>query len=292
VYRLYEERQRTNGERVDLAPTVEATPVAGSFGIDNQPPPPPDRPSTWRFVDLTEAVKGVRSGPEPDLLTRADGHGLFYPGKVHTVSGESESLKTWLVLIAAKQVIDRGGHVLLIDFEDDASSVVGRLLALRCEPAAIVQFFHYVSPEEGPDAWFRELDLPALLAPGPRLAVLDGVTEAMTLLGLDPDRGNADVARFIKKIPRPITDAGPGTVLIDHVSKSKETRGRYALGGVHKLNVVNGAAYTVELKQDFGRGRTGRARLSIAKDRPGRVREHCPGKVAADLVLESRAGGD
>ena len=77
----------------------------------------------------------------------------------------------------------------------------------------------------------------------------------------------------------------------DHVTKDKDGRGRYALGGVHKLNIVNGAGYTLENRQPFGIGVTGRSTLKIAKDRPGQLRRNAMDKWYADLVLASDADG-
>ena len=77
----------------------------------------------------------------------------------------------------------------------------------------------------------------------------------------------------------------------DHVTKDKDGRGRYALGGVHKLNIVNGAGYTLENRQPFGIGITGRSTLKIAKDRPGQLRANAVDKWYGDLVLASNADG-
>jgi hypothetical protein len=118
---------------------------------------------------------------------------------------------------------------------------------------------------------------------------VDGITEAMAAHGLNPI-DNADVARFAGILPRPLADAGAVVVLIDHVSKSREARGRYAIGAQHKLAAVTGAAYTVELIKPFGHGLHGVAKITIAKDRPGRVREHSR-KVAGVLHLDSQPDG-
>jgi hypothetical protein len=84
-------------------------------------------------------------------------------------------------------------------------------------------------------------------------------------------------------------------VSFDHVTKDKDGRGRYALGGVHKLNIVNGAGYTLENRQPFGIGITGRSTLKIAKDRPGQLRINAlsgaGGWWYGDLVLASQADG-
>ena len=79
----------------------------------------------------------------------------------------------------------------------------------------------------------------------PTLAVIDGITEAMTLHGLNP-LDNTDAATFGRMLPRRITEAGAAVVSLDHVVKDREGRGRYALGAVHKLNGLDGAAYLLE----------------------------------------------
>lgn len=63
---------------------------------------------------------------------------------------------------------------------------------------------------------------------------------------------NTDVAKFGKLLPRQIAAAGPAVVSLDHVVKNREARSRYAIGGVHKMNGLNGAAYTLENRQPFG----------------------------------------
>jgi hypothetical protein len=63
-------------------------------------------------------------------------------------------------------------------------------------------------------------------------------------------------------------------VLLDHVIKDREGRGRYALGGVHKLNAVSGAGYLLVNRAPFGIAVTGRSSILISKDRPGQLRAH------------------
>jgi len=124
------------------------------------------------------------------------------------------------------------------------------------------------------------------------LVVVDGVTEAMTMHNLDLN-SNQDAAAFYHLLPRWIADLGPAVVLIDHVTKNAETRGRFAIGAQHKLAGLDGVSYTVEkIKgRPFGVGRTGAAKILVAKDRPGRVREHTPdGENIGTFWLESRDG--
>jgi hypothetical protein len=86
---------------------------------------------------------------------------------------------------------------------------------------------------------------------------------------------------------------GPAVASLDHVTKSGDGRGRYALGAVHKLNGLNGGAYLLDSRRPFGIGLTGRSTVKIAKDRPGQLRRHGQPSSAGmhwfgDLVLDSQ----
>lgn len=244
--------------------------------------------ASWEPADLTAALAGDQEATRPVLLTRDDGRQLLYAGKTHTISGESESLKTWLVLLACNEVINRSQDVLFIDYEDSAHGIVARLLALGCAPQDIQARFRYIQPREPYGA--AGAAVLAAAVPRPALAVIDGITEAMAAHGLNPI-DNADIAKFNSQLPRPLADTGASVSMIDHVTKSREGRGRFAIGGQHKLSAVDGAAYIVEMVKPFGHGMHGVSRIVIAKDRPGRVREHSPTGLAGMLHLESQLDG-
>ncbi len=248
---------------------------------------------TWAPVNLSDVLDGRYEPPRPTVGARADGAGLFYPGRMHTVASESEGGKTWLALAAAQHELHAGRAVLYLDFEDDEGGVVGRLLALGTDKAAIRERFAYLRPEDPVEALGNRDDLGQVLGDlCPTLAVLDGVTEAMSLHGLEL-KDNTDVAKFGQMLPRWLAERGPATVALDHVTKDRENRGRYAIGAVHKLNGLNGAAYTLDNRQPFGIGVTGRSTLRIAKDRPGQLRRHAlpsnGGHWYGDLVLTSHS---
>lgn len=255
---------------------------------------PADRPTrSWAPVDLSDVLSGLWTPQEATVGRRSDGRGIFYPGKKHTVSSESEAGKTWFVLSAALDEIRVENHALYLDFEDDAGPLVGRLMALGASPDMIREFFHYVRPDGPIGVGVDRFDLLAALERyTPTLAVVDGVTEAMTLHGLDPN-SNADAAKFGRLLPKGLADSGAATVSLDHVTKSADTRGRYSLGAVHKLNGLDGAAYILENRKPFGVGLTGRSTIRIAKDRPGQLRRYAlPSNGMhwfGDLVLTSHA---
>jgi hypothetical protein len=164
-------------------------------------------------------------------------------------------------------------------------------LALGAHPDAIRDRFAYIRPDEPINGEGNHDELAEIvLALTPTLAVLDGITEGMTLHGLDL-RDNTDVAVFGQLLPRWLAAQGPAVAGCDHVVKDRDGRGRYALGGVHKLNAINGAQYVLENRQPFGIGVTGRSGVYISKERPGRLRRHAlPAGEGrhwfADLIVE------
>ena len=88
-----------------------------------------------------------------------------------------------------------------------------------------------------------------------------------------------------------MAESGAAAVSLDHVTKSAEGRGRYSIGAVHKLNGLDGAAYTLDNRHPFGFGLKGVSTIRIAKDRPGQLRKHAlPGSGGmywfADLILD------
>lgn len=245
--------------------------------------------SSWLPLDLTDALLGGES-EAPSLLLRADGRALLYPGRTHAFNGESESLKSWLALVAVAQALAAGQAAVYVDFEDNEYGIVGRLLALSVPASAILDRFHYIRPAEPISAAGARLD-DLLQTARPTIAIVDGVTEAMALHGLDL-KDNLDYARFHAAVPKRLTQAGAAVASIDHVTKDKETRGRFALGAQHKLAAIDGAAYTIDALTPFGKERTGTARITVAKDRPGGVREHSAGgRIAGLLTLASFPDG-
>ncbi|OFB43308.1 hypothetical protein BA059_03730 [Mycolicibacterium sp. (ex Dasyatis americana)] len=219
---------------------------------------------------------------------------MFYPGKLHSVASESEGGKTWLACAAAAHEIRKENHVVYVDFEDDAGGIVGRLLMMQVPPEQIRQFFHYHRPMEPMKLGEPWEDVKASLELHPTLAVVDGVTEAMDLHNLKPN-ANEDIAQFSRTVPKPMRQYGCAVTCLDHVVKDKEGRGRYALGGVHKLNGLDGAAFILENRCPIGDNLKGVSYIRIAKDRPGQLRKHAvPGKPMfwfADLVVDLTVDG-
>lgn len=274
----------------DFLPPLAAEPWPEEFEQSETTPQDSQSRRSWRAQDLSEFVHGTYKPVLPTVGARTDGVGVLYPGRMNTVAAESEAGKTWFALILVLQELNRGNHVVYMDFEDEASGVVGRLLKMGGGINDILERFHYIRPEEALST-VDLLDLREVLTLTPALAVVDGVTEGMSLHGLNIN-DNKDVAVFGRRVLRPLQDSGSAVVTLDHVVKSADNRGRYAIGGVHKLNGLNGVMYLMENVTPFGIGVKGVSRVRIAKDRPGQLRkESLPHKSGlywfADLVVDA-----
>jgi hypothetical protein len=254
--------------------------------------------SSWRPQDITDALNG--GGPPPaEYLRRTDDIALIYPGRVHWIQGESESLKSWLLLLAVAQALTAGDNCVWIDFEDDARGVGGRLLNLGVPQSVLVDAtrFVYIQPTDALYDHKNDKALPGAVDLAEtlhgntwHLVGIDGVTEAMTVEGLSM-LDNTDIATWLRVLPKYIVRiTGAAVCAIDHVTKSKETQGRFAIGGQHKLAGTTGATYKVTTITNLARAISdpivGQSLVTIQKDRPGWVRPHQRGDDKRIAILE------
>jgi KaiC/GvpD/RAD55 family RecA-like ATPase len=247
---------------------------------------------TWRPLDLSDVLAGSYEPPAADVLTRSDGAHLLYAGKLNTIVGEPESGKTWLAVVAAHQAITAGRSVAWIDIEDDARTLVGRLRAMAVSADAIRSHLLYVRPHEALGFHGRQQVAAWLSAHAPSLVVIDSVSELMSLHELDP-KSDIDVV-LMHQLARTFATAGAAVVLIDHVTKATEGRGRWATGSERKVSGIDGVALNVHRLAPFAPGKTGRLRLTVGKDRPGGVRSISTGRdhdQAAVVELRSWPDG-
>jgi hypothetical protein len=228
--------------------------------------------STWEAEDISAILDGSYVPEVPSLMHREDGVALLYRGRVHSFHGESESGKSMVAQAAVATVLRTGGTAAIIDFESDATTVVPRLLMMGVSAPALRERFQYIRPEArgwGEPAFVKLLGEPL------DLAIIDGVTESMMIMGVEKSTDNDQVSRWIRHFPRALArGTGAAVVLIDHVTKDAGERGRFALGAQAKLAALDGAGYTVEVKKPLGAGMKGAVSLRVAKDRPGQVRPH------------------
>ncbi|QYF89705.1 AAA family ATPase [Arthrobacter sp. PAMC25284] len=231
--------------------------------------------SAWAGINLDSVLDGTYKPAEATLMLRTDGVPLVYPGLVHSFNGESESMKSFVLQGEIAKEINAGHNVGLADFESDQATVVNRLMMLGADPEKIRRHLTYIRPD-GPHnatpqdraAWER------LMQQKFSLFVIDGVTEAFAVYGVSTV-DNDEVTAWGRMMPRQIADrTGAAVALVDHVTKSVEGRGRFAIGAQAKMSFLTGASYSVEVIEPGGVGMVGKISLRIGKDRPGMVRPH------------------
>lgn len=224
---------------------------------------------SWKSIPLHGRSDDDEEEP-PSLMPRSDGViSLLYRGLIHSIHGESESGKSWIVQAEVVRVVKDNGRVLFLDFENDYRAVLRRFRALGATEDDLTRI-DYRNPDAKPDfagKWWRgmftgEFDI----------IVLDGVTDALGLFAMG-SKDNDEISTFLRKFPRALARrTGAAVVLIDHVVKSTAERGRWALGGQAKMAGLDGAAYSVDVVEPLGRGLKGMLRIRVAKDKPGFVR--------------------
>lgn len=243
-------------------------------------------------LDVADIAALLETNLEPEsglFLTRSDGLSLLYPGKMHVFQAEPSSGKSWIALHAVREVLDLGGAAIYLDLEDTPGGILRRLQALGTDPHAMRDRLAYAQLA-GRYGTTERLEVDRMLDQmNPDLVVIDGVGESLSRNGLSEDKAD-DVLRWMDLLPRPIAATGAAVLMIDHVAKDPEQRGRWARGSGAKLGAVDGASYQVKLIAPFARNKAGAVKLVIAKDRPGGV--GAIGDTAAVVKIEPHADGE
>lgn len=231
-------------------------------------------PLGWTFTDLTDIINGDDTPEVPTMLTCTDGTtNLLYPGKVHTISGEPGGGKTWIALVAIAETLQRDGTAILIDYEDNPRTAIRRLRQLGISPQQL-QRFHYINPptpiqdRNGRMSASTINTLNWIENQKPDLIVLDSVGESIANEGSDQN-DDSQVAAWSRLIPKRLENYGSTILMLDHVTKNKETRGQFAIGSQRKLAAVTGAAYILDVRTAPSRTADGHLRLTCSKDRHG-----------------------
>jgi len=235
--------------------------------------PLPMQDSSWSPAPLEQLLRGDYSPLEPSVLRRADGLHLFYAGLTHDLHGESESGKSWIAQCAIAEMLMSGESALYLDFESDARSVALRLhsLGVPMNVLSDTQKFAYIRPDSVPLLDSDKIAFEEIFRTKWAVVVIDGVTNAMTLLGLD-GINMRDVSKYHATLTERLANrSGAAVIQVDHVPKSSEAR-RGSIGSVHKLNAITGASYLVTVKQPLAPGSIGQIELRVGKDRPGAIR--------------------
>jgi hypothetical protein len=228
----------------------------------------------------------------PTMLRRTDGKCLIYPGRLHSIYGEPGHGKTWVSLFLVRERIEAGETVAYLDYDEDdgGKSMALRLLSLGVNPDLVSQHLRYLNPQglgRNQLAWLKLKQ--QLKQWQPSLVIVDTMAPALVELGLN-EKDNAEVgawyahARWLMRGIKPQASL----VIVDHVTKNGEGRGRWARGAGDKLGRLH-AAYAVESTVPFSRTNDGYISLVIAKDRGGEVGRE--GEAAATVKFHPYDNG-
>lgn len=225
---------------------------------------------SWEALNLAHVEE--RSSVEPTL----GGVGLIYPGRRHILSGPQETAKTIAAYTIALAEVRAGGTALLIDLEMGQWDARERLRDLGATDDELDRLY-YIEP----DAPATEEIILGLVELTPTLVIIDAAAGAYGLQGLD-DNKRADVERFVAIFIRPFWLAGIATLLVDHVVKNVEARGKYAIGSERKIGSAD-VHLGFEVVAPLSRGGSGLYKITTHKDRGGWL----PRPKAAELELRS-----
>lgn len=214
-------------------------------------------------VDLGALIEG--GVPPPEWLLP----GMFYAKSIHWWHGEPGDGKTFLLLGLMYRLAEEGKKVLWLDEESGQNQTAYRLQSYGADPTILRERFIY---HARPGLTLDPADLYALFREvteeRPDVVVMDSVADMLGQAGLDED-SNVDVTAWVKKVLEPLKhEYGCSVIAIDHVTKSKDSRGKYARGAGAKKSKTDAAWKVVKFK-DFGVNRVGGIRLESDKDRDG-----------------------
>lgn len=215
--------------------------------------PPPER-SSWEPIELRGLAPSGRITPEIG--------GLLYRGGRHGFSGESESGKTTVAYALALEEIRAGGRVLIHDYEMGEYVARDRFRDMGATDEELDAVI-FVRPDTRPNS----TELKELLIDDPTLMIIDAAAGAYSVLGLD-DGKRLDVETFGRTLIRPFSEASVTSIVIDHVTKAKDGRGRYAIGSERKLGGLD-VHLGFEALRPLRRGANALVHVITHKDRFG-----------------------
>jgi hypothetical protein len=241
---------------------------------------------SFQPVDLTDVLSGRYVAPSPSILKRDDRQALLYRGQINGVHGDSGLGKGWVALFAAAEQLRAGSTVLMLDLEDVASSIIGRLRLLGVNDQAIDERFIYIRPQAAFDQLAVEYLVQIISERRPALVIVDSLGEAFGLEGIDENH-DSEVGPWLRRVPRRLADVtdegydGPAVLIVDHVTKTNDNP-LHPSGSKRKRAAVGGAQYWLQAPEPLSADKGGRLRLICAKDRHG---TYARNEHVADLVI-------
>ena len=200
--------------------------------------------------------------------TRSDGFPLIYQGAHVAIYGEPGSGKTMLTKYIEHEAITQGHRVLHIDIDGNFNAVlVQDIQAFGAAGHDIIELFDLAQPSNITELiiaieWARRNPY--------ALIVIDSVASLQAFTSSDGDKSTDYVQRVYMAVIKPLLDTGATVITIDHTAKGDHIRG--AAGTVQKRAKADLAFHIVAGPDGLARGRDGRIRLYLDKDRYSTVK--------------------
>lgn len=255
---------------------------------DNDTPDQSGIGDDWAPIDLISIARQIIDGTYqptvPTILEVAGAIPLFYRERVNLLFGESGGGKTWLALAAVAETVATGQRVLFVDYEDNPNGIAERLVILGM-PIEHMRYIDYRNPSSsilvGADTLEGLSDVYALV-------ILDSTGEAMAAGGINSN-DDGEVAQWFALVKRLLKLPGkPAIITLDHVPKNQDGTSLYAIGSQRKRAAITGASYRVDTIREPAKGKDGKLKLTVAKDRPG---NRPKGSIACHVDLHSLNDG-
>jgi len=119
---------------------------------------------------------------------------------------------------------------------------------------------YFVAPETKPTTGIRRI-----IEWEADYVLIDAAVGAYDLSGLD-DNARKDAEAFARTWIRPLYMNGISTILIDHVTKNADTRGKFTIGSERKVGGTD-VHLTFEAVKPLSRGSSGLVKVTVHKDR-------------------------
>ena len=208
----------------------------------------------------------------PTILETPNGVPIIFEKMLHWISSRPGRGKSWLGLMAAEKVLERGGRVAVIDYDapppeswGERSRTLGGdvLLDNLTDQRAALHFLGAVAPAT------RALLADWLTAAPANLVILDTTTAG----GMAID--GANVEPWIREHVETFRQAGVTIILFDHLNKSAEARANSGPSGSHsKLDMATiplRITGTLEQMWNPKTQKDGQCWIEAEKDKLGRL---------------------
>ncbi len=236
-------------------------------GTDTEPLP-------WQPVPIADAA-GAEPRRQPDRFG-----GLVYgAGGITLLSGEPGVGKSLLLMAITAEEAIAGRRPLYLDFGGSPGMLLDRLHAAGLSDEQLTHILYLRPRVQADPAKIRALvaDL------HPSLVAIDSYDAALAAHGLETK--NEDIRALAIELLDPLRSEGAALVIADHVTKDREKRGRYTIGGQAKLALCDahlGLTPIVPLR----RGSGGKFRVTVHKDWHG----HLPRAATLDIASHPTTG--